>query len=164
MPEVICNTSPLQYLHQIGQLSILPTLAESIIVPPAVLVELDAGIAKGLDLPQMENFKWVRIRAPISARAVSLITDLGPGESQVLMLALEMPGSIALLDDALARRMAIAKGIPIKGTLGLLLDAKRAGHLSAVKPYLDRLQDHGFRLAQHTRDAVLKLAGELQSS
>lgn len=125
MPEVICNRSPLQYLHQIGQLSILPALAGSIIVPPAVLVELDAGIAKGLDLPQPENLEWVKIRVPISAMAASLITDLGPGESQVLMLALEVPGSIALLDDALARRVAIAKRIPVKGTLGLLLDAKR---------------------------------------
>ena len=54
MPEVVCNTSPLQYLHQIGQLSILPALVGSIVVPPAVLAELDAGIAKGLDLPQLE--------------------------------------------------------------------------------------------------------------
>ncbi len=160
MPEVICNTSPLQYLHQIDQLSILPALVGSVIVPPAVLVELDAGIAKGLDLPQPEKLKWVRMQSPISASAVSLITDLGPGESQVLMLALEIPGSVALLDDALARRVAMAKGIPIKGTLGLLLDAKRAGHLTAVKPSLDRLQELGFRLAQQTRDAVLKLAGD----
>lgn len=160
MPEVICNTSHLQYLHQIGQLSILPALVGSIVVPPAVLAELDAGIAKGLDLPQLENLQWIRIQAPIGAKAASLITDLGPGESQVLMLALEMPGSVALLDDALARRVATAKGIPIKGTLGLLLDAKRAGHLPAVKPSLDRLQELGFRIAQQTRDAVLKLAGE----
>lgn len=62
-----------------GQLSILPALAGSIIVPPAVLVELDAGIARGLDLPQPENLKWIKIRAPVSATAVSLITDLGPG-------------------------------------------------------------------------------------
>lgn len=160
MPEVICNTSPLQYLHQIGQLSILQALVGSIIVPPAVLIELDAGMAKGLDLPQPENLKWVRIQAPVSARVASLITDLGPGESQVLMLALEMPGSIALLDDELARRVAIANGIPIKGTLGLLLDAKRAGHLNAVEPSLDKLQELGFRLSQQTREAVLKLAGE----
>ena len=31
MYEVVCNTSPLQYLHQIGQLRILPALAGSII-------------------------------------------------------------------------------------------------------------------------------------
>jgi predicted nucleic acid-binding protein len=112
LPEIICNTSPLQYLHQIGQLSILPSLVGSIIVPPAVVFELNAGIAKGLDLPQPENLKWVKIQSPISAMAASLITDLGPGESQVLMLALEKPGRIALLDDALARRVAIAKKIP----------------------------------------------------
>jgi predicted nucleic acid-binding protein len=76
------------------------------------------------------------------------------------MLTLEMPGSVALLDDALARRVAIAKGIPVKGTLGLLLDAKHAGHLMAVKPSLDRLQERGFHLARETREAVLKLAGE----
>ena len=161
MPEVICNTSPLQYLHQIGQLSIIPNLVGSVIVPPAVLAELDAGTAKGLDLPQPRSLKWVRVQAPISAKAASLITDLGPGESQVLMLALEMPGSIALLDDALARRLAISNGIPVKGTLGLLLDAKRSGHLATVRPSLDRLQELGFRLSQQTRDAVLKLAGEL---
>jgi predicted nucleic acid-binding protein len=85
LPEVICNTSPLQYLHQIGQLNILPALAGSIVVPPSVLVELKAGIEKGLDLPQLEKLKWVRIQAPISATAASLITDLGPGESQVLV-------------------------------------------------------------------------------
>ena len=137
MPEVVCNTSPLQYLHQIGQLRILPALAGSII-----------------------DLNWIQIRAPISVKAASLIADLGPGESQVLMLALEMPGSIALLDDGLARRVAIARGIPIKGTLGLLLDAKRAGHITVVKPSLDKLQDLGFRLAEPTRAAVLKLAGE----
>lgn len=124
MPEVVCNTSPLQYLHQIGQLRILPALAGSII-----------------------DLNWIQIRAPISVKAASLITDLGPGESQVLMLALETPGSIALLDDGLARRVAIARGIPIKGTLGLLLDAKRAGHITVVKPSLDKLQDLGFCLA-----------------
>lgn len=137
MPEVVCNTSPLQYLHQIGQLRILPALAGSII-----------------------DLNWIQIRAPISVKAASLIADLGPGESQVLMLALETPGSIALLDDGLARRVAIARGIPIKGTLGLLLDAKRAGHITVVKPSLDKLQDLGFRLAEPTRAAVLKLAGE----
>lgn len=47
MPDVICNTSPLQLSASDRQLSILPALTGIIIVPPAVLVELDAGIAKG---------------------------------------------------------------------------------------------------------------------
>lgn len=80
--------------------------------------ELKAGIARGVNLPDPEGLRWIRIRAPISSPALPLITDLGPGESQVLMRVLELPGSVAILDDALARRVVIARGIPIKGTLG----------------------------------------------
>jgi predicted nucleic acid-binding protein len=46
LPEVICNTSPLQYLHQIGQLSIIPALVRAIVVPPSVVVEIDAGMQR----------------------------------------------------------------------------------------------------------------------
>lgn len=89
-----------------------------------------------------------------------LVTDLGPGETQVLMLALESSDTFVVLDDALARQLAEALGLRLTGTLGLLLDAKRAGLLPAVGPLLDRLQALRFRLAPHTRAAVLRLAGE----
>ncbi len=38
--------------------------------------------------------------------------------------------------------------------------AKRAGVIPVVAPLLDQLDALRFRLAQHTRAAVLKLAGE----
>jgi len=161
LPEVICNTSPLQYLHQIGQLSILSVLAGHILVPPAVLSELSEGRSRGVDVPNIEGLRWVTVRTPVSAPATSLIADLGPGEAQVLMLALEIPGAIVVLDDARARRVAETRHIPLIGTLGLLLGAKRAGLISAVKPCLDQLQLLRFRLAAQTQAAVLKLAGEL---
>lgn len=160
MPEVICNTSPLQYLHQIRQLSILSALAGHIIVPPAVLSELSEGRSRGVDLPDLDSLAWVTVRIPVSAPATSLIADLGTGEAQALMLALEISGAIVVLDDACARRMAETRHIPLTGTLGLLLDAKRAGLISTVKPCLDQLQLLHFRLAAQTRAAVLKLAGE----
>jgi len=43
---------------------------------------------------------------------------------------------------------------------GLLLDGKSAGLISAVGPFLSQLQALRFRVAPHTRAAVLKLAGE----
>ena len=160
MPEIICNTSPIQYLHQIGQLQILQALAGRILVPPAVLSELAEGRAHGMDLPDLDALARITVRAPVSAPATALIADLGAGETQVLMLGLEMPGAIVVLDDALARRVAETRRIPLIGTLGLLLDAKRAGLIPAVKPCLDQLQSLRFRLATPTRAAVLKLAGE----
>jgi predicted nucleic acid-binding protein len=50
--------------------------------------------------------------------------------------------------------------LKLTGALGLLIDAKRAGIISSVEPWLSRLHALRFRLAQHTRDAVLRLAGE----
>ncbi|OQA42177.1 MAG: hypothetical protein BWY52_02296 [Chloroflexi bacterium ADurb.Bin325] len=76
------------------------------------------------------------------------------------MLGLERPGSLLVLDDSLARRVAESLGLRFTGTLGLLLDAKHAGFIPAVRPLLDQLQELRFRFAPHTRQAVLELAGE----
>jgi hypothetical protein len=76
------------------------------------------------------------------------------------MLALEMREAVVVLDDDLARRVAETLGLRLTGTLGLLLDAKKAGLIPAIAPLLDQLQTLRFRVAPHTRVAVLKLAGE----
>lgn len=78
-----------------------------------------------------------------------------------MILALESREAIIVLDDALARRVAATLGLRMTGTLGLLLDAKRAGLIPAIAPILDQLQALRFRLASHSRSAVLALAGEL---
>jgi len=160
LPDLICDTSPLQYLHQLDLLSLLSALAERVIVPPSVIEELEVGHRLGVSLPDVTMLDWVTVHQPASKAALPLVTDLGPGETQVLMLALESLDAVAVLDDALARRVAETLGLRLTGTLGLLLDAKRAGLVEVVAPLLDRLQALRFRLALHTRAAVLRLAGE----
>ena len=87
MPEVVSDTSPIQYLYQLELLDILPTLATNVFAPPAVVKELEAGRALGVPLPDMAALEWLTIRRPLSDLAVPLVTDLGPGETEVLMLA-----------------------------------------------------------------------------
>jgi uncharacterized protein len=161
LPDVICNTSPLQYLHQLGLLHVLPALVQFITVPPAVVEELEEGRLRGVDVPNPKSLGWIRVRIPASITALPLVHDLGQGETEVLMLALESPGSTVLIDDRAARETARILKIPFRGTLGVLLDAKKMGHLQSVAPLLDRLQALGFWLAPRTRDAVLDLAGEM---
>ena len=160
MPEVICNTSPLQYLHQLGLLHILPALAGQVVVPFAVEEELAIGRAAGVSLPDLKTLSWVSLQRPRSQTALPLVHDLGPGETEVLMLALEAPEPIVILDDALARRSAEILRLPLTGTVGLLLDAKQAGLIEKVAPCLNQLQALRFRLSPRTREAVLRLAGE----
>lgn len=163
MPEVVSNTSPLQYLYQLGLLDLLRQLVGRVTVPEAVVEELEAGRALGLDLPDITSLGWVIVRTPASPPR-EFSPDLGRGETDALRLALESPvgGVKLILDDSKAREAAGRLGLKFTGTLGVLLEAKRAGLLAAVRPHLDRLDELGFRVAGETRLAVLRLAGEAQ--
>jgi uncharacterized protein len=130
------------------------------LIPPAVVDELEAGRSWGISLPAVEELDWVSITNPVSNEALPLVTDLGAGETQVLMLALERQDIVAVIDDALARRVAGSLGLRFTGTLGLLLDAKRVGLIPEIASILDRLDDLRFHLHPHTRSVVLKMAGE----
>ena len=160
MPEVICDTSPLQYLHQLGLLHILPALAGRVLIPPAVLHEIEEGKAFGIDLPDVRALEWLTIRPPTGSSTLPLDHNLGPGETEVLMLAGECNDAVVVLDDGLARRVADQRRIPVIGTLGLLINAKRVGLVPSVKEQIDRLQAKRFRVSPLTRAAVLKLAEE----
>jgi uncharacterized protein len=144
LPEVICNTSPLQYLHQLDLLHLLPQLAGRVTVPAAVVAELEAGRKQGVNLPDLTALSWLTISHPISEPVLPLVVDLGPGETEVLALALERQGAIVVLNDNLARQIAQTLNVPLTGTLGVLLSAKRAGLIPTVAPYLDQLQNLRF--------------------
>lgn len=162
MPEVFCDTSPVQYLHQLGLLGLLHDLAGRVTLAASVAEELEAGRALGLDLPDVNAFDWLVIRTPATGLQHLPVSGLGRGETDTIRLALEAPAgaAVVILDDARARDEAERLGLKLKGTLGLLLDAKRAGLLERVAPHVERLDALGFRLARHTREAVLRLAGE----
>lgn len=163
MPNVITDTSPVQYLYQASLLELLPTLYDQILVPEAVADELAIGRSLGVALPDPADLSWMTLRRGRSGAILPLVTDLGLGEREALALAVETTDSLVLLDDALARRYARFLGIEFTGTLGVLLKAKRSGYLANVAPILDRLEALRFRLDPSTRATVLNLAGELSS-
>ncbi len=160
MAEIICNTSPLQYLHMLGRLDLLPRLCGVVRVPRAVQHELEQGISHGLDLPDLPKLSWVELCDPRSAPKLPSAAYLGSGESAVLALAIQSNDPIVILDDLLARRVAEQLGIRLTGTLGILLDAKSKGLIESVKPLLDGLDRLNFRISAGTRREVLRLAGE----
>ena len=160
MRDVICNTSPLQYLYQAELLHLLPALFGSVQAPPAVAAELAEGRRHGVRLPELTAIPWMTVR-PVNDRTwLPLVTNPGDGEREVLALGLETPGHLVVLDDRRARRHADAAGIEVTGTLGILLLAKEQGIIEAVRPALDRLRDLQFRVGTTTRAMVLDLAGE----
>lgn len=158
---VISDTGPLSYLHRLQRLDILRQFYGRVIVPPAVVAELNVGLRLGRDLPDITTFPWIELRAP-SADALKGIEGLGGGETEGIAIARTMKNALLLLDDGQARRIATAFGLRISGTIGVLLVAKEKGIIESVRPELDRLESFGFRLAAPVRLAVLQKAGEAE--
>ena len=56
------DTSPLLYLYRIGQLTLLRRHYDRVLVPEAVVTELDNGRVEGVDVPDVSDFPWIEIR------------------------------------------------------------------------------------------------------
>jgi predicted nucleic acid-binding protein len=87
---------------------------------------------------------------------------LGPGETEAISLALDISVDWIVLDDEPARRLAESLGLPVIGTLGLLLLAKRRRIIDTVKPLADALVVVDFRATPALLASVLRQAGEIE--
>ena len=65
---------------------------------------------------------------------------LDSGEAEAIAFAAELQPEVVLLDDKLARPMGRRLGIPVTGTLGMLLRAKQVGLAVQVRSLVTRLQ------------------------
>ena len=161
MPEaVISNTSPLQYLYQLGQLTLLAHFYQQVTIPPAVVQELADGAALGVALPVLPEVSWLQVQAPSSTQVWRVASTLGAGEREALALALETPNALLLLDDGCARRFGRLLGLRMTGRVGVLAQATRDGLVPRLAPLLDRLAALGFRLSTQAQAIALTLVGE----
>lgn len=160
MPDAITNTSPLVYLHRIQALEWLPRLFDEIWAPNAVMGELAEGKHRGFAVPDPQDLPWLQVVDPASPPSEWLSADLGAGELGAITLGLEHPSRILILDDALARRTAQAAGLPVWGTLKVLLEAKNQGLTDRIEPLVQRLVDAGLWVSSEIQRRILTLARE----
>ena len=90
----------------------------------------------------------------------SFSTRLHAGEIEVITLAQECGADLLILDDNMAKKTAKYLGLTVTGTMGVLLRAKREGHIEKVKPLVDRLIADGLFISPTVREYVLSQAGE----
>jgi uncharacterized protein len=67
---------------------------------------------------------------------------------------------IAVVDETAARRELVSRGIPFIGTVGVLMQAKQHGLITALKTELDQLRGYGFHLADRIYLSCLSAVGE----
>lgn len=159
---VVADTSVILNLCCVGQADILPALFQRVWIPDEVRAEFERLSQnqprfRGLTLP---NWALVQQAAPVSAQLAAM-PGLHAGETAALALALESHADAVLMDESAGRRAAQLLGMPVIGVLGVLLQARKARLLPAIKPVIQRLEtEAGFWLAPALVAEALLKCGE----
>ena len=153
------DTSPLIYLARTQNIHLLRTVSSTIVVPAPVRDEVRAK-ASDESASILEKTPWLIHVAGSQVPAEISRWDLGAGESSVLAWAQAHAGSIAILDDGKGRRVAQELRLPLIGTLGIVLRAKRLGVIPLARPVVEDLIGSGMYLSAVLVREALALMGE----
>ena len=138
---VVCDAGPVIHLDELSCLDLLQDFAQ-VVLPMAVRREVERHRPAAL---RRSKISWSHTGphgpAPPEVLVVARIVPLHDGEVEALRIALEHPGALLLTDDTAARLAARSLGIPVHGTIGVLVRA--------------------IRRKQRSRDAVLRVLREL---
>lgn len=156
----VVNASPLICLTRAGLGHLLQQAGESIVVPFSVSREILARGPHDATAAFIASTRWLTQAVdPVVPNGV-VAWDLGAGESAVLAWALEHPGARAVIDDLQGRRCAEAHGIPLRGTVGLILRARRLSLIPSARAALECVRQAGLFLSDRMCTEVLKEFGE----
>lgn len=156
---VIADAGPLIAFARLHRLDLLPQIFGQVRVTDIVLGEcagrpdfsespliLEAVAAKHLELCTPPDFS-------------AFVQEIDAGEASAIAMAIEC-GCGVLMDDKAGRRTAMHLGIPVIGTVGALVLAKRKGLVLLVQPLLEQLSASGYFLSEAIISAALTASGE----
>ncbi len=164
MKLVVSDASPLIVIAKSGLIPVLTRLVEEIIIPGTVYAECTVDIA----LPGAQAVRTAVEDGQINVRPDIARTDdvpgdglagLGAGERAAIRMAMALDCPV-LMDERLGRQMAKRKGIPVIGSAGLLLVARKRDLIPAVAPILEQWRQSGYFLSTAVVRAILERAGE----
>lgn len=162
MPKksVISNTSPLIGLWGLNRLSLLRDLYTEVWIPRKVEKEFLA-IDETVYREVLDNAPWIKIVDLTHSQDAAVYRNLDAGEAEVFALANEHDARLVIIDEQAARQEAKKLGLPFKGVVGVLLEAKEEGLIDEIKPLLIALKQNGIYLGESVIADALREAGEI---
>jgi predicted nucleic acid-binding protein len=150
--SAVFDAGPLITFHKTDTLWLTNALFTHVLVPPAVAIEIQPSFGQ---VPESFTIRAPRVR-------LLLPEPLGPGEREAIGLAMEVDPEFVVLDDHQARAAARDHGLPVTGTLGLLVRAKQLGLISLVRPLMHEMIGAGHYASDRLQELILEKAGEAQ--
>lgn len=154
---VVSDTSSLNYLVRLGKIDVLRVLYQRVVIPRAVLDELNAvkapeAVAAWIaELPE-----WVDVVSVLRMDR-TLSNRLGAGEKEAISLAIEMAADVVLMDDQAGRLAAEARGLAVSGTLSVLLRAS-VRNLLDFNSSMAEIKALGFRVSPEVEATMKRLS------
>lgn len=156
---IISDATPVIAFSRIGKLKLLQQIVDEIIIPEAVYKELTEY--KKADVKSIKQCKWIKVGEVKSKKDVELLLpSLDRGEAEVIILAKDLKADLVIIDELSARKVAMVMNLPLIGTVGLLMTAKKRGLINGVKPLLDEMIGKGIRYGERFCGKVLRAVGE----
>jgi predicted nucleic acid-binding protein len=144
---LIVNASPVIFLGNAGHLNLLQAIDCKVIIAQSAFNEVTKSAHADRAKASVLEATWLARKSCDVVPSSIQAWDLGAGESEVLGLGLQFPEACMVLDDLAARRCALAHGLTVIGTVGVLVKAHRLGHLANPLQTLDELRQCGMWLA-----------------
>ena len=147
--KVYVDTSALIILNKINALDLLNKIYSNVIITNYIQLELNETIPS-----------WISVELTYNIDQSFLKNfNLGPGESSIIMNALENDGFL-IIDDLKARKIATTLSLRFTGTIGVLINAKELGFIHSVKYYIEKIQTSNFRISDALIIKALEIANE----
>lgn len=148
MGVVMADAGPLIALSKIQHLHVLKDLFSEISLTQAVADEcLRVKSDDAVLIKQAITLGWLKcVDNPDFTHALS--KSLGLGELSSIEYALQnKDNTLLILDDALARKQAIRKGLTVIGTAAIVFTAQRKGLISDAEAVISQLNQVGYRIS-----------------
>lgn len=164
MVKAVCNSSPVIGLSIIGKLNILWELFD-VIIPEEVYNEVVIQAKEGaLGVDELKKAVLdgnINIFSILDKDLVNKAYGiLHRGELEVVFGALETNRKVVIIDEKTARDFAVTLNLKPIGIIGVLKTAKQKGLISNIKPYLDKLIQHKYRISENLYIQTLQDVGE----
>jgi uncharacterized protein len=161
---IVADSGPLIAFALLRQLDLLRTLYKSVLVPPAVWAEVTDNSERP-GAVEIREADWLERVPAVRIADALLLAELGLGETEAICLSIERGGERGgaqlLVDERKARRIArVVYNLPVRGTIGTLAAAKRAGLIPAVRPLLVDLVARGYFIAPSLVETACAELGE----
>ena len=154
---IVCDTSPLLLFARADRLGLLPALYRRVVVPGAVLQEVNVQADEPARQIQVHVQQDVFQRKEAQGRSLDAVGEnMGRGERAAIALARELDAELVVLDDEQGRTEARRHGLSITGSIGILIEAKERDVIASMRRELDRLVEEGLWIDEQLYDRVLR--------